>query len=228
METREAVLLRFEQRLEKSLGAKGKTWAEKVSSLEQVLPLALIKQLQVLPQQKGDDFLKNQLSIETQLGLFTRVQNQPQNAVWTEEQRSEARAKQDLGVKRLGNSQKTTIATKLTWWLHDTRTAIPKRAYAMSKGWRIPMTIILALLGGVLGWFMAGIGASALGALVLGTLGFILWSENNLAKSMWAQTRLLETLLAVFRGAIVVVGILILLVGASLLAWLIARFWNAR
>jgi hypothetical protein len=218
----------IEKRLEQSLGATGKTWAEKVSSLGSVLPLVLIKQLLSLPQQNGEAFIKSAESCQTQLALFARNAHPiAQEAVWTESQRSEARAKQDVGVQRLG-SQKITVATKLAWWLHDTRAAIPKRAYALSQTWRIPMTIVFALLGRALGWFLAGIGAAAFGVLLLGTLGFVLWSESNLARSLWAQTRVLEILLAVFRGAIVVVGIILGLALLSLAAWLIVRFWNAR
>ncbi len=224
LETLQAI----EKRLEQSLGAVGKTWAEKVSSLESVLPLVLIKQLQALPQQSGEVFTKSADSCQTQLALFARNAHPiAQEGVWTESQRIEARAKQDVRVQRLG-SQKTTVATKLAWWLHDTRAAIPKRAYGISQTWRIPMTIVLALVGGVLGWFLAGIGAAAFGVLLLGTLGFVFWSENNLARSMWAQTRVLEILLAVFRGAIVVVGFIFGLAVVAIAAWLIVRFWNAR
>ncbi len=228
MPTQLETLQAIEKRLEQSLGAVGKTWAEKVSSLGSVLPLVLIKQLQALPQLGGDAFTKSADSCQTQLALFARVASpMTSEAVWTESQRSEARAKQDVGVQRLG-SQKTTVATKLAWWLHDTRAAIPKRAYALSRTWRLPMMLVYAAVGGAIGWFAAGLGAAIFGVLLLGTLGFILWSENNLAKSMWAQTRVLEILLAVFRGAIVVFGIVLGLALLSLAAWLIVRFWNAR
>ena len=90
------------------------------------------------------------------------------------------------------------------------------------------MTIMFALLGGALGWFLAGIGAAAFGVLLLGILGFVLWSESNLARSLWAQTRVLEILLAVFRGAIVMVGILFGLAVVMIAAWLILKFWNTR
>ena len=218
----------IEKRLEQSLGATGKTWAEKVSSLGSVLPLVLIKQLLSLPQQNGEAFIKSAESCQTQLALFARNAHPiAQEAVWTESQRSEARAKQDVGVQRLG-SQKTTVATKLAWWLHDTRAAIPKRAYSISRAWRLPMTMVYAMVGGAIGWFAVGIGAAVFGALVLGVMGFVLWSESNLAKSMWFQTRVLEILLSVFRGAIVVIGVILGLVVLSVAAWLIARFWNAR
>jgi hypothetical protein len=229
MSSQVETLQRLEKRLEQSLGATGKTWEEKVLSLEKVLPLVLIKQLQALPQLQDDAFIKSAESCRTQLALFAgNTKPIEPEAVWTESQRVEARAKQDIGIKRLGNTQRPSVATKLTWWLHDTRAAIPKRAYAISRTWRIPLTVVFGLLGGVLGWFAAGIGAAAFGVLVLGTVGFVLWSENNLAKSMWAQTRLIEALVAVFRGAIVVVGILLGLLLVCAAAWLIAKFWNAR
>lgn len=222
-------LQRLEKRLEQSLGATGKTWAEKVSSLESVLPSVLIKQLLNLPQQSGDAFVKSAESCQTQLALFSRVANPiASEAVWTESQRAEARAKQDVGVKRLGNTQKTTFATKLMWWLHVTRAGIPKRAYGISRTWRLPMTLVYASVGGAIGWFAAGIGAAVFGVLTLGVLGYILWSESNLAKSMWLQTRILETLLALFRGAIVVFGVVLGLAVLCVAAWLIAQYWNAR
>ncbi len=229
MPSQSETLQAIEKRLEQSLGAVGKTWAEKVSSLESGLPLVLIKQLLSLPQQNGEAFTKSAESCQTQLALFARVASpMTSEAVWTESQRSAARAKQDVGIQRLGNNQKATVATKLAWWLHDTRTAIPKRAYAISRTWRLPMMMIYAAVGGAIGWFAAGIGAAIFGVLLLGTLGFILWSESNLARSMWAQTRVLEILLAVFRGAIVVVAIIFGLAVVAIAAWLIVRFWNTR
>jgi hypothetical protein len=219
----------LEKRLEQSLGAAGKTWAEKVSSLEKVLPAVLIKQLLALPQLSGETFTKSAESCQTQLALFARVTTQnPQEEIWSEAQRAEARAKQDVTLNRLGNTQKATVVMKLTWWLYDTRAAIPKKAYAMSRTWRFPMTMVFALIGGAAGWFSAGAGAAAFGVLILGTFGFILWSEHNLARSLWAQTRVLETLLALFRGAIVVFGIILGLGLLAVAAWLMARFWNAR
>ncbi len=221
-------LLQVELRLERSFGAKGKTWQEKVSSVEKVLPLALIQQLQQLPQLEGQAFENALVSVNKQLGLFPRASNVHTEAIWTEAQRTEARAKLDVNINRIGNPHKTTLVSKLTWWLFETRRAIPQKAYTLSRTWRVPMTLLFAIGGAAIGWFTVGIGAAVMGAFTLGTLGFIVWSEGNLARGLWLQTRIVELALAVFRGFILIAAIIFFLVLASAMAWLIAQYWNVR
>ncbi len=227
LESREETLKRLTTRLENSLGATGTTWVEKVQSLEPLLPAVLIKQLLGLPKLDSDEFSKSVASVETQLGLFTRVSQAPTEPIWTEAQRTQARAKQDVSVGRIGNAR-PPLTSRLTWWLHDTRRAIPKRAYAISQKWRLPTSLIFGLGGGLLGWLLAGAGAAALGAFLFAGLGFMLFSETNLARIIWFGTRGLEFLLALFRGAILLILIILGLAVAALIAWLIARYWNTR
>ncbi len=226
-DSRAETLHRLAARLEQSLGATGTTWAEKVSSLEPLLPAILIRQLLELPELADAAFDKAAASCRTQLGLFTRVVQAAPDQIWTESQRTEARAKQDVRVGRIGNTR-PPLTSRLTWWLHDTRRAIPKRAHAISRRFWLPVSLIFALTGGLLGWFTAGAGAAGFGALLLAGLGLITFSEANLARVMWFGTRVLEWLLAFFRGALFVVLLLLGLALVALIVWLIARYWNAR
>jgi hypothetical protein len=227
-ESRKTGLHRVELRLEQSLGAKGKTWQEKVGSVEKTLPLALIHQLQQLPNLEGQAFESTLSSVDKQLKLFARASNAQTEAIWTEEQRTEARAKLDVNVNRIGQVAKTTLVSRLTWWLFETRRAIPQRAYSLSRTWRVPMTLVFAISGAAIGWFTFGLGAATMGGLTLGILGFILWSENNLARGMWVQTRAVELALAAFKGFILIATIVLFLVLVSAMAWLIAQYWNVR
>lgn len=226
--TRDEALKRIDQRLEQHFGAQGTTWAGRISSVEHFFPVPLVKQLQALPQMSGEPFMKNAISCLEQIALFIQTaQKNSSEPVWNEKKRSEARAAQSTPVSRLG-APKTAAATKLAWWLHDTRASIPKRAHAQSRVWRLPITFVCAVGGAALGWQMAGLGLALLNAIILGAIGFVLLSEANLARSIWTWTRVVEALFKVFRGAVFLVLWLLGVAAVGGLAWVIWRFWSVR
>ncbi len=227
--SQESQLQALQNSLEQRLGATGKTWSEIVSSLEKVLPAVLVKQLLALPQLEGELFSKSLESCQNQLALFARVEKPVQSEeIWDETRRAEARAKIDAAGNVITKLKRQTLTSRLAWWLHDTRANIPKRAYRISRTWRLPMTLVFAMGGAILGWFSVGLGAAVLGAVVVGVIGFVSYAEQNIAKSLWWQTRLLEEMLKLFRGLFWLVLVLLGLGLVALLVWFVLRNWNTR
>ncbi len=227
-EARDATLQRITQRLEKGFAAHGKTWLERIDSIEKKIPAGLVLQLRELPHLQAEAFTKSAALTFEQLELLSQRLEPEVSDVWTEAQRNEARAKPEVNVQRSRNTPRPNVASRLAWWLHDTRTGIPKRAYALSRRWRISVTLLFAVLGAVIGWLTFGLGAAAMMAAIAAMFAWLMWSENSLARGMWLQTRVVEWGFAFFRGSLLVMGILLLLIVASVTAWLIARYWNTR
>jgi hypothetical protein len=191
--TKAQALKALEQRLETELGASGKTYLEKVASLEKRLPAPLWKQLQDLPTLSESEFADKLSSSHKQIGLFAFTPNKPDTeAVWTEEQRTEARAKISEG-KVGATTKRPSLGARVAWWFFDQKRAIPARAKRLER-WRWLVALVLGVVGGFLGWSMAGLVLAGVSFVVWAGLAFWLGSEQPLARVLWGWVRLLEWL----------------------------------
>ncbi len=223
---------RVEQQLERSFKAQGKTLLEKIVSVEQQLPPTLAKQLRTLdaaraqPQNVNlEAFKQSAASSLEQLRLLT-PQKPPEPEVSQLEPSPSPRAKPR--AVRLGATAGVKGPSRLEWWLFNTRKTIPQRAHTMSRTWRIPMTFVGLAGGAIAGYLTFGIGGAVMFGLIAAFALFVGYSEHNIARSLYSQTRALEIGLAFLKGVGVVIGVLLLLVVLSAVAYFIAQNWNKR
>jgi hypothetical protein len=189
--TRDQALQDLEQRLEKELGAVGKTYPEKVASLEKRLPAPLWLQLKSLPNLPEAKFASKLASSQTQIGLLAHNPNKPQaETPWTEAQRTEARAK--IG-KPSQKSKRPSFLTKVAWWFYDQKRAIPQNAHRLSR-FRPFLALFLGLLGAWVGWSLAGIPLAVASFAIWFALFFWLMGEQTISKVLLLALRLLEFL----------------------------------
>jgi hypothetical protein len=191
--TRQEAINALQQRLETELGAVGKTYPEKVGSLQQRLPAPLWKQLQDLPNLPDSEFAEKLSSSHKQIGLFAFTPNKPETEpVWTEEQRAEARARIS-GGKLKAKTKHPTLNARVAWWFYDQKRAIPDRAMRLSRQrWLVGLG--LGLVGAFVGWSLAGLVLAVVSFVVWGALGWWLFGEQTLARVLWLGVRLLEGL----------------------------------
>jgi hypothetical protein len=191
--TRDQALKTLEQRLETELGASGKTYLEKVHSLEKRLPAPFWKQLQDLPNLPDSQFSAKLSSSHKQVGLFAFTPNKPQTEpIWTEEQRAEARAKIFEG-KVGAKTKRPSLNARLAWWFYDQKRAIPARAARLSH-WRWLAGLGFGLVGAFFGWSLAGLVLAGVSFVIWGVLGVWLFGEQMLARGLWVVVRLIEGL----------------------------------
>jgi hypothetical protein len=232
LETINEALTRVEKQLERGFKAQGKTLLEKISSVEQHLPPTLAKQLHALEAARAnsqnvnlEQFKRSAASSLEQLKLLT-PQKPLEPPVSQLEPQPDPKAKPR--AVRLGASAGAKGPSKLEWWLFNTRKNIPQRAHAISRQWRIPMTILGLVTGAIAGYLIGGIGGAVLISMIAAFIMYVSYSEQSLAQSLYGQTRALELGLAFLRGVGIVVGVLILLVVLSAVAYFIAQNWNRR
>jgi hypothetical protein len=191
--TRDQALKDLEQRLEKEMGAVGKSYLEKVASLEKRLPAPLWLQLKALPNLPEKEFASKLASSQTQIGLLTHNTNKPQaETPWTEKQRAEARANISQGLPNK-KSKRPSINTQVAWWFYDQKRAIPKRAHSISR-FRWLLALVLGLVGAFIGWSLAGTVLAAVSCVIWAGLGVWLFGEQTMARVLWVALRLLEIL----------------------------------
>ena len=220
----------LEMLLETGFGATGATFTEKVSSVETKLPAPLVVQLRAVyatarQLETGgtvdvSSYRRMLSSSAEQLELLARPQvvTAPQAAA-----QSAAATK-----PRVISKPRTQAPSRLAWWLHDTRTRIPARAHALSRTWRLPMAVLGLVIGAGAGWFIAGVGGAIAGAALLAAIMYSSYSENALARGLWAQTNAVAGFFALLRvlgtAALAVLGI----VTVGLIVFFVTRFWNVR
>jgi hypothetical protein len=201
---RDQALKILEQRLETELGAVGKTYLEKVKSLEKRLPAPFWKQLQDLPSVPDSEFTEKLSSSHKQVGLFGFTPNKPETeSLWTEAQRTEARAKISEGMVG-AKTKRLSFNARLAWWFYDQKRAIPARVARLSH-WRWLVGLGLGLVGAFLGWSLAGLGLAGVSFAVWGVLGVWIFGEQMLARVLWLWVRLLEWVWRVLPWLILVV-----------------------
>ncbi|MFN3266153.1 MAG: hypothetical protein ACK41E_04865 [Deinococcales bacterium] len=191
--TRREAMIALEQRLESELGATGKTYLEKIQSLESRLPKPLFLQLQALPTLSANEFEVKLVSSHKQIGFFARTPNvPPPERPWTEAERSEARAKIAQGSTNTRPKQ-PKLGTRVAWWCYDQKRAIPARAQRLSR-FRWLGALAFGAVGAFVGWSLRGQWLAAGSFVIWAALALWLLSEQNTAKGLWVGVRLLEIL----------------------------------
>jgi hypothetical protein len=223
----------LEELLMTGFGASGASVTEKLTSVEARLPAPLIVQLKAV--------FATARQLETgetvDLGSYRRML---QSSAEQLELLAVPRAKAALetapsspgkpvtNAKSRGVQSRAPKPSRLKWWLHETRKAIPARAYRLSRTWRVLGTVLGLFIGAGVGWLLSGIGGAIAGALGLAIIAFLSLSESALARGLWAQTNFVSGLFALLRllGRAALAVLAIVLVG--LIVFFVTRFWNVR
>jgi hypothetical protein len=222
----------LEELLVTGFGASGASVTEKLASIETRLPAPLVVQLRAVfatarQLETGgtvdvSSYRRMLQSSAEQLELLALPRTKPPLETVAQPQQPVTITKPRAARSRAPKP------SRLKWWLHETRKAIPARAYRLSRTWRVPGTLLGLLIGAGAGWLIAGVGGAIAGALALAIIAFFNLSESALARGLWAQTNVVSGFFALLRllGRAALAVLAIVVVG--LIVFFVTRFWNVR